>query len=82
MEDDYVRLLDAPGPFSAEDANSIHLAAVVLFGDCEYLLRLLNVTATSENFGLHVQSKIEGIGVYTTDLLVKELTAQQTLLRM
>ena len=69
----YVRLFNASGPLSVDDANAVDLGIAVLSEDREYSLQLSNVTAELEDLGLFVAGKIEETGANAMAELVKGL---------
>ena len=69
----YVRLFNASGPLSVEDANAVDLGIAVLSEDRQYSLQLSNVTAVLEDLGLFVAGKIEKTGADAMAELVKGL---------
>jgi len=69
----YVRLFNASGPLSVEDANAVDLGIAVLAEDRQYSLQLSDVTAVLEDLGLFVAGKIEETGADEMAELVKGL---------
>lgn len=73
LHDNYMCLLDASGPLSAEAASAVDMAVEVLSDDRQYSLKLSSVTETLQDLGLFVRSKIEEIDADTMNVLVKGL---------